>query len=316
MEQKKNELFGIVLFVLPAFILYLLSSLIEPLQLAFRDYPWTPYAAYSLALLVGWYLRKSSGVIKDHEWQRTKAMKDLKKHYEKEEKGVWNKDISMSTELSIEAQSAMQGSIGKLVTERVTEEIDRDSETDSDAIKMLVDANHVAKASRRVSGDENFDEEHIDSTIGAIRKQSSMDRLFDWVAKKFRNKDAAALRMESKQAALSARSVENPVAVSNLVDVHQKNEVARLQESVEQSIGSTASVPIEKAPNQQNASVMQPVSTPASQSIEEMAALSATPSIQSNIQQAAPSSFAVRRCQCGHGNPPEERFCVNCGSEL
>lgn len=316
MEQRKNELFGLVLLILPAFILYLLSTLIEPLQLAFRDYAWTPYVAYSLALFLGWYVRKSSGVKKDHEWQRTKAMKDLKKHYEKEEKGVWNKDVSMSTELSIDAQSAMQGSIGKLVTERVTDEIERDSETDSDAIKMLVDADHVAKASRRVSGDENFDEEHIDSTIGAIRRQSSMDRLFDWIAKKFRNKDAATIRMESKQAALSARAVENPVAVSNLVDVHQKNEAARLQESVQESSGSIVSVPNEQANIQQMANVVQPVSVPASQSIEEMAALSAAPSIQPNNQQAAPSSFAVRRCQCGHGNPPEERFCINCGSEL
>ena len=316
MEQRKNELFGLVILLLPAFIVYLFSSMIEPLRLAFRDHVWVPFVVYAAALVIGWYLRKSSGVLKDHEWQRAKAMKGLKKHYDKEEKGMWTKEAAMSTELSLEAQAAMQGSIGKLMSERVTEEIQRNPETDTEGVQMLVDSDHVAKASRRVSGDENFDDEAVDSTIGAIRRQSTMDRFFDWIAKRFRDKDAAAQRREAKQTALSARAAQAPVQNTNLAEVHQKNEVARLQDAVEVSTVSTPEVSASQEVTNPAPEVIQVPQVSSSQSIEEMASMTEGSQVSQSMSQTSSSSFAVRRCQCGHSNPPEERFCVNCGTEL
>ena len=321
MEEKRNELVGLILLVLPAFLLLLLSRMIEPLRLAFSDITWVPYLAYTGAFAAGWFLRRLSGVRKDHEWQRAKAMNDLKKHYDKEEKGMWTREAAVSTDLSLEAQSAMQGSVGKLVKAKTTTEIERDHDKDPDQVNMLIESHHVAKATRRVSGDESFDEEVVDSTIGAIRRRGSMDRFFDWVSKRFRDKDAQKVRIEAKQALLSSRAEQDPVETVDLSKVHQKNEAARLnvevsssqQEVPQQSVQHPPPQPIEEeAP----APVAQQPVAATGQSIEEMAGLvspSSTTVQGSAVQQ---SSFAVSRCQCGFSNQPNERFCVNCGNEL
>ena len=319
MEERRNELVGLVLLFLPAFMLFLLSRMIEPLRLAFRDIGWAPYLAYGAALVLGWFLRRVSGVRKDHEWQRAKAMKGLKKHYDKEEKGMWTREAAVSTELSLEAQSAMQGSVGKLVKSKATTEIARDPDKDTEQINMLLDSHHVAKATRRVSGDETFDNEVVDSTIGAVRRRGAMDRFFDWISKRFRDKDAQQARVEAKQALLSSRAEQDPVKTANLTEVHQKNEVARLnaevpsmqQEAPAQSVQAPAPQVVEEtAPVEQ-----QPIVS-SGQSIEEMAGLASpsSASAQGNVEKQ--SSFAVSRCQCGFSNQPDERFCVNCGNEL
>ena len=319
MEERRNELVGLVLLFLPAFMLFLLSRMIEPLRLAFRDIGWAPYLAYGAALVVGWFLRGVSGVRKDHEWQRAKAMKGLKKHYDKEEKGMWTREEAVSTELSIEAQSVMQGSVGKLVKSKTTTEIARDPGKDTEQINMLLDSHHVAKATRRVSGGETFDDEVVDSTIGAVRRRGAMDRLFDWISKRFRDKDAQQARVEAKQALLSSRAEQDPVKTANLAEVHQKNEAARLnaevpsmqQEAPAQNVQNPAPQVVEEtAPVEQ-----QPVAS-SGQSIEEMAGIvsPSSASVQGNVEEQ--SSFAVSRCQCGFSNQPDERFCVNCGNEL
>ena len=312
---------GLVLLILPAFVLFLLSRMIEPLRLAFRDITWVPYLAYAAAFTAGWFLRRYSGIRKDHEWQRAKAMKDLKKHYDKEEKGMWTREAEVSTNLSLEAKSAMQGNIGKLVNSKTTTEIERNPENDTDQINMLIDSQHVAKATRRVSGDESFDEEVVDSTIGAIRRRGAMDRFFDWISKRFRDKDAQKARNEAKQVVLSSRAEQNPVGVVDLSVVHQKNEAERLssevavsqqqvsQQNVQQPVPQTVEEAV-PAPVEQ-----QPAAT-RGQSIEEMAGL-ASPSntkVQGSVEQQ--SSFSASRCQCGFSNQPNERFCVNCGNEL
>jgi len=171
-----------------------------------------------------------------------------------------------------------------------------------------------------VSGDESFDEEVVDSTIGAIRRRGAMDRFFDWISKRFRDKDAQKVRNETKQALLSSRAEQDPVNTVDLSVVHQKNEAARLnaemtsQQDVPQQ--SVQHPPPQTVEEETPATVVeQPVAT-TDQSIEEMAGL-ASPS-RTTVQGSAAqqSSFAVSRCQCGFSNQPDERFCVNCGNEL
>jgi hypothetical protein len=309
MADEKNPMTGWIIFLLPAFFLFLLSSLIEPIRLAFRDHMWVPWVSYTGALAIGWIVRSRLSVKKDHEWQRSKAIKQLNKHYEKEEKGMWQKDTEITTDLSVEAQAVIQGRVGKLMNTKETDEISGDIVDGSAEINLLIDADHVSKATRRVSGDESFDDEKTQSTIGTVRRQSSMDRFFDWIAKRFRNQDSQSIRQQTKQAALSARADKAPVQNSNLAEVHQKNMVARL-ESERETI-TAAPVQSKIAEVKQAGEIIATPEQPRQLSIEEMAGMG-----QGNAQQIQ-STFSGNKCPaCGQGYATSSRFCENCGSDL
>jgi len=309
MADEKNPMTGWIIFLIPAFFLFLLSSLIEPMRLAFRDHMWVPWVSYSGALVIGWIVRSRLSVKKDHEWQRSKAIKQLNKHYDKEEKGLWQKDTEIATDLSVEAQAVIQGRVGKLMNTKETEEISRDNVDGSAQINLLIDADHVSKATRRVSGDENFDDEQIQSTIGTVRRHSTMDRFFDWIAKRFRNQDSQSIREQTKHAALSARADQAPVQNANLSEVHQKNVVARLESETE--IIPEAPVISKVSEVKQAEEIIATPEQPRELSIEEMAGMG-----QGNAQQIQ-STFSGSKCPaCGHGHAASSRFCENCGSDL
>ena len=309
MADEKNPMTGWIIFLIPAFFLFLLSSLIEPMRLAFRDHMWVPWVSYSGALVIGWIVRSRLSVKKDHEWQRSKAIKQLNKHYDKEEKGLWQKDTEIATDLSVEAQAVIQGSVGKLMNTKDTEEISRDKVDGSAQINLLIDADHVSKATRRVSGDESFDDEQIQSTIGTVRRHSTMDRFFDWIAKRFRNQDSQSKREQTKQAALSARADQAPVQNTNLAEVHQKNVVARL----ESRTGIIPAAPVKSKVSEvkQAEEIIATPEQPRELSIEEMAGMG-----QGNAQQIQ-STFSGSKCpSCGQGYTASSRFCENCGRDL
>ena len=309
MADEKNPMTGWIIFLIPAFFLFLLSSLIEPMRLAFRDHMWVPWVSYSGALVIGWVVRSRLSVKKDHEWQRSKAIKQLNKHYDKEEKGLWQKDTEIATDLSVEAQAVIQGSVGKLMNTKDTEEISRDKVDGSAQINLLIDADHVSKATRRVSGDESFDDEQIQSTIGTVRRHSTMDRFFDWIAKRFRNQDSQSKREQTKQAALSARADQAPIQNTNLAEVHQKNVVARL--GSETGIIPAAPVKSKVSEVKQAEEIIATPEQPRELSIEEMAGMG-----QGNAQQIQ-STFSGSKCPaCGQGYAASSRFCENCGRDL
>ena len=309
MADEKNPMTGWIIFLIPAFFLFLLSSLIEPMRLAFRDHMWVPWVSYSGALVIGWVVRSRLSVKKDHEWQRSKAIKQLNKHYDKEEKGLWQKDTEIGTDLSVEAQAVIQGSVGKLMNTKDTEEISRDKVDGSAQINLLIDADHVSKATRRVSGDESFDDEQIQSTIGTVRRHSTMDRFFDWIAKRFRNQDSQSKREQTKQAALSARADQTPIQNTNLAEVHQKNVVARLGSET----GTIPAAPVKSKVSEvkQAEEIIATPEQPRELSIEEMAGMG-----QGNAQQIQ-STFSGSKCPaCGQGYAASSRFCENCGRDL
>lgn len=309
MADEKNPMTGWVIFLIPAFFLYLLSSLIEPMRLAFRDHQWVPWVSYSGALGIGWIIRSRLTVKKDHEWQRSKAIKQLNKHYDKEEKGLWQKDTNVATDLSVEAQATMQGSVGKLLSSMETEEVSRDVADGSAEINLLIDADHVSKANRRVSGEENFDDEQIQSTIGTVRRHSTMDRFFDWIAKRFRNQDSQSIREQTKHAALSARAGEAPVQNTNLSEVHQKNVVSRLENEREAIPDDAVKSKIVEVKKEEE--IIATPEQPRELSIEEMAGMG-----QGTAQQIQ-STFSGSKCSaCGQGYAAGSRFCENCGSDI
>ena len=77
-----------------------------------------------------------------------------------------------------EAQANLSGHVGVAVGGmKTTSETEIETEVE---VEMLVDAEHVRKAQARVSGDEQFEDGSVNSTVGAVRKPSPMDTFLDW----------------------------------------------------------------------------------------------------------------------------------------
>ena len=130
-------------------------------------------------------------------------MKSVSGHFKAEDSGVWEKDIAMDTQLSVEAEANLKGQVGGAlggISTLGNSEVDTEVE-----VEMLVDAEHVRRAQARVSGDEQFDETGLNSTIGAVRKPSPMDSFLDWIAS-LRGRDRKVEREAKKNATLTARS--------------------------------------------------------------------------------------------------------------
>ena len=179
-------------------------------------------------------------------------------------------------------------------------------------VEMLVDAEHVRRAQARVSGDEQFDEGGINSTIGAVRKPSPMDSFLDWIAS-LRGRDRKLERDAKKNAALTARSTvapviaQRPIAPIQRIESEEKRPVPMEMVSVTDT--GAESVIIDEETNE--------ISTPITRelSIEEMAFGTSSRRVSSNPSN---SGFAPQpTCRvCSAPNPVGERFCSNCGSDL
>ena len=48
---------------------------------------------------VGYLLYRRTRIVRDHEWQRSRAVKSVGSHFRAEEGGVWDKDVAMDTKL-------------------------------------------------------------------------------------------------------------------------------------------------------------------------------------------------------------------------
>ena len=97
---------------------------------------------------------------------REVAVKSVGSHFRAEEGGVWDKDVAMDTKLSIEAEANLKGEVGSAIGSFST-----NSETEINTevqVEMLVDAEHVRRAQARVSGDEQFGENGVNSTVGSV----------------------------------------------------------------------------------------------------------------------------------------------------
>jgi len=153
-------------------------------------------------------LYRRTRVVRDHEWRRSRAVKSVSGHFKAEDSGVWEKEIVMDTQLSAEGEANLKGQVSGAVGVISTP---GNAEVETEVqVEMLVDAEHVRRAQARVSGDEQFDEGGINSTIGAVRKPSPMDSFLDWIAS-LRGRNRKLERDAKKNAALTARSTDAPV---------------------------------------------------------------------------------------------------------
>lgn len=310
---------------LPVLVMALIHMTVTPLREIFQVEPMLMYLWYTVAVVIAVVLWRKNSEVKDHEFHRSKVMKQMKKVYEAEEAGVWQSNAALSSELSADAQLRLSGQVSSIDGEAPEMTLDEDDRVD---VTMLMDAAHIQKANRRVSGTETFGEQGVNSTIGAVRKKSPMDSLLDAISGLFGRSDAAEQRAMRKQSRLHAAAQADPVTaqrpVAPIRATGASSDDSTLQVtsmSDEGGIDSTVSatgVSLVGSTQSETEKVYawdKPAQSNPSDSIEAMAMLSVpvtttTPIVQQTVLQGL-------RCKgCQSSVTAGERFCPNCGLDV
>lgn len=305
-----RQMTSVILLLTPILVLNALRFLVTPLGEMMSVSPMLDMSLHVVSLGIGIVLFRKTRIVRDHEWQRSRAVKSVGGHFKAEERGVWEKDIHMDTQLSDEAEANLKGQVGGVMGGVSTPE---DNEIDSEVeVEMLIDSEHVRRAQARVSGDEQFEGGSANSTIGAVRKNSPMDNFLDWISSLL-GRDGKAERDAKKSATLNARSsispviAQRPIAPIQPIESEEKKIVP--MEMVSLTDAGAESITIDDETNQVSAPIMRELS------IEQMAFGTAVPT---GVTTASQSGFSPQpSCKvCGLSNPVGERFCSNCGSDI
>ena len=309
MTAKKTTAIG--LFLLPLFVMASLQVVVEPLG-DIISLSWIYFCIwYGLGALIGFILYRRTQVTKDHEYRRYEVMKKMKNVYEAESKGVWEKDVELSSDVTLD-KDKLNSTIGTFDREAPELQVKEDQESE---VRLLTEQGVVQKASNRLSGKSNFDGEEIDSTVGSIRKKSWMDGVIDSIYGLF-GKDVEAEREQKRMQRLNTNAQQSPVVaqrpvapilkVKDTSDGKSNNLDTMTSMSDDGGIISSTEQSVKQIPD---------VPTIAGQSIESMAMLG-------TVQSQAPSSQIISLettsgCSgCGFSNPPGERYCQSCGTTL
>ncbi|MDP6865061.1 MAG: zinc ribbon domain-containing protein [Candidatus Poseidoniaceae archaeon] len=295
-----------VLLGLPIVILNTLRVIITPLGGMMSVSPTLDVTLHIVALAIGIIMFRKTRIVRDHEWVRSKAVKSVGEHFKAEEKGVWEKDVHMETGLSIDAEVNMKGQVSMLTGSGVNQDVEISEEVE---VEMLIDSEHVMRAQRRVTGDEQFDDGAVRSTLGATRKTSPMDALIDWISGLWGH-DRAAEREAKRAASLEQRSRETPVTAQRPIAPIQPIETDRKKTEMvltTMTDGGNLDIDVEVAPEVEEKQTL---------SLEEMAY--GVQSVAAYSPEPSSSSFSPRpTCRaCSAPNEVGERFCSNCGSNL
>ena len=300
---------AIILLFTPALVLNVLRFIVTPLGDMMSVSIELDIVLHVIAFVIGFILYRKTRVVRDHEWQRSRAVKAVGDQFKAEESGVWERDVAMDTQLSVEVQTNLHRKVSEVTGSVSSVEQEVDSEVE---VEMLIDSEHVRKAQARVSGNEQFDDEGVHATIGAVTKTSPMDSFLDWIAS-LRGRDRKAEREARKSASLTARSNNAPVIAQRpIAPIEPVKSEARRKAPMEMiSVTDTGveTVTINEETNEISAPVVQEMS------IEQMAFGTSMPK---GVTTASQPGFSPQpSCKvCGASNPVGERFCVNCGSDI
>jgi hypothetical protein len=334
MKEKNSRRFGdsmkarpvtsLAMIVLPTIILAFVHITVTPLKEMFAIEPLLMYAWYIVGAIIGIIMWRKMRIVKDHEFRRAVVMKGMKEVYAAEEAGVWSKNASLDSEISAEGEARLKGQVSSIDGEGPEMELDLDHKVDVD---LLIESKHIQKASKRVTGKQSLDAEELESTIGAIRKTGSMDRLLDFLGGLFSGKDARQSRSESRNAQLLAAAKANPVVAQRPVAPIQQKKDTEKEEikmtTMSDDGGHETYVDTEGIVSSQSGNLSETEKVYAwdkelnnnqsnEDSIESMAMLGGSPTTTT-----PQTSVAGAKCgNCGVAVTGAERFCEGCGSSL
>ena len=297
------------LSVFPLLLMGVTHLSLPPLQAMFDVEPRLMYGWYAVAVALGVVLYRRTGVVKDHEYNRAKAMKKIRHVYEAEERGVWQTDVQLDGNMDATTKASLNRKIGTFSGEGAELELGEDEQVE---VKMLSEAAHVIKANARVSGEVSFDDEQIHGTVGATRRVGPMDRFLDGLLGLFgrdsREEREQRRKARLRQAASSAPVVaQRPVAPLRLNKNDNEGEVNMVSMS---DAGGVETV-ISTSGMEKEYGSFETLSKPPAESLESMAMMGQAPSSTTAIATTGP------QCKgCKAPVSPSERFCPHCGLDL
>jgi hypothetical protein len=308
---RKNRATSWALLLVPLLVTIMLIRLLTPLQLLFSDSWYLEWVVYIGVFGLGYILYSRSRTVRDYEWQRQKAMQSVKGHIRAEDRGVWETEVAVPTGLNEEGEAALSGQAGSLARERETAEI-IESDDDSE-INLLVEQDHVLKATRRVSGEDTYDYDAVESSSGTVRRKGPMDRLLDWFGSKIAQRKKSDSEVSESTHSQNADSQES----KQYSDSQHVFGVETVSSTAPSSVPQPDPEPIPIDPQ------VAAIYGAGTESMESLASL-ATPASNSQPASYDPtgkgvvsSEYAINRCtECGFGNPAETRYCDQCGNSL
>ena len=304
--------------VMPVLLFGFIHVFVAPLREIFDLEPLLMAPYYLFSVIIGVIIYRRSNVVKDYEYRRSKVMKKMKKAYAAEEGGVWQTNIEVPGEIS--SQINLSAGVSQISKEAPEMEL---SDDDKVEVSMLNESKSVIEATRRVSGQSNFDDQEVTSTIGATRKVSPMDRLLDFVFGIFGKPSAQESRDEKRITALKAASEAAPVKAEkpqapiqyerNEVEIGpESNYVDNYKEESRETVASGNVKPVAEA---KNYSAFAPPNNNSlgNQTLESMAMLPSN----NSTSFVNPSPTQGPRCRgCGYSIKSGDRFCDNCGLDV
>lgn len=299
------------LALMPLLIMGACHFSIPPLQAMFELEPRIMYAWYGLSVILGFIIFRKTRVVKDFEYNRVKAMKKIKHVYEAEERGVWDAEVQLDSQMDNVTKAGLSQPVSNISNEAPEMQVPEDDEIE---VSMLNEASHVVKANARVTGETSFDDESITGTIGAVRKPTPMDRIFDMISSLF-GRDARAEREEKRQARLRAAATSAPVTAQRPVApirVEGKRDEVEVNMTSYSDSGGVSTV-ISSSGEEIKAGSLSTSQPPvvASESYESMAMLSTT------VIQSQPTTSEGLVCRgCNASAISGERYCPNCGLDI
>ena len=324
-SMKARPVTSLAMIVLPTIILAVVHITVTPLKEMFAIEPLLMYVWYAIGAIIGIIMWRKTRIVKDHEFRRSVVMKGMKDVYAAEEAGVWSQNAPLDSEISAEGEARLKGQVSAIDGEGPEMELDLDHKVNVD---LLIESKHIQKASMRVTGKGSLDSEELESTIGAVRKTGSMDRLLDFFGRLFSGTDARQSRSESRNAQLLAASRANPVVAQRPVAPIQQKKDTEKEEikmtTMSDDGGHETFVDTEGVVTSQKGNLSETEKVYAwdkelnnnqsnEDSLESMAMLGGSP--MTAIPQM--TSVAGVKCgSCGIAVSGAERFCEGCGSSL
>ena len=316
--------------LLPLLIMIFIHVFVTPLREIFSIEPLFLIPWYGFGILIGILIYRKTFVVKDYEYRRSNVMKKMKKVYDAEEAGVWQSNASIDSEFSDVGKAKLQQKIGDINQESPEMEIDNEQKVE---VQFLNESSRIVEATRRVTGESNYEEIEIKSTIGATRKSSPMDKFLDSIASLFGRKDSGLVREENRMSALKAASKAAPVSVSrpntplqttrrevdstlkatSMTDQGEQEDFLVSNGNEGQSADFEQQTPVSYPQNQDAYSWDSGMEASNTESIESMAMIPGqVDSVIPNI-----TNKGQKTCRgCGYVTPENERFCLNCGLDI
>ncbi|HJL96531.1 MAG TPA: hypothetical protein QF401_00100 [Candidatus Poseidoniaceae archaeon] len=307
--------------ILPLLLMAMTHFTVTPLKNMFEVEPNLMYGWYGLGLVIGVVLFRKTRTVRDYEYHRSKVMKSMKKVYQAEEDGVWQTNAHLDSNLGPEGEKVLLKQVSAIDKESPELELDEDEKVEVD---LLLESERIRKANRRMSGDETFDDELVNSTIGATRKNSPMDSFLDALNRLFGRGDSVERREQKRQASLRAAAdaspviAQRPVAPMRTETPSNKTELKVTSVSDDGEIESVVSESgISVEPQSETAKVYAwDSNSPAEQSTEsiESMAMISIPQYETSQPTEVIQSPTGTLCRgCNAAIPQSEPFCLQCG---